>query len=91
MEKSGNVNEEIIMAHHTLKIEEQFMEAKTLGDKPFEIRYNDRGFQKGDTITYKTARVPTMEYEGLYEITYVTAFAQKDNWVVFGDREIKQV
>lgn len=76
------------MAHHVLKIEKEYMKAKTLGEKPFEIRYNDRGFQKGDTITYTTDRAPTMEYEGKYEITYVIGYAQRENWVVFADKRI---
>lgn len=76
------------MAHHTLKIQKEFMQAKDAGDKLFEIRYNDRGYQKGDTISYTTDRVPTCDYEQTYEITYVTAFSQKDNWVVFGEKLI---
>tara|TARA_R110001599_G_scaffold339851_1_gene559757 strand:+ start:39464 stop:39748 length:285 start_codon:yes stop_codon:yes gene_type:complete len=76
------------MAHHKLKIENEFMKAKTFGDKPFEVRYNDRGFQKGDTITYTETHPAGLDYEGLYEITYVTGFAQKENWVVFGDKRI---
>lgn len=77
------------MAHHTLKIEEVYMKAKIVGDKHFEIRYNDRGFQKGDTVTYTTP-APTHEYDGIWEITYVTGFAQKPDWVVFGDKRVTQ-
>lgn len=73
-----------------LKIEEAFMEAKQGGDKNFEVRFNDRGFQKGDTVTYTRAKQPSWEYGGLYEITYVTSFAQKDNWVVFGDKKLPE-
>jgi hypothetical protein len=76
--------------HHTLKIEEHFYEAKVLGLKPFEIRYNgDRGFQKGDTVNY-TSTNGLINYEGMYEITYVTAYQQKENFVVFGDRKIDE-
>lgn len=81
------------MAHHVLKIKKEFMQAKVIGDKPFEIRRNDRGYQKGDIITYTNdydSPALRMEYEGVYEITYVTAFAQQPNWVVFGDRKIEQ-
>lgn len=35
---------------HELKIQEAFYEAVLSGDKTFEIRKNDRGFQKGDTL-----------------------------------------
>ena len=65
------------------------MQAKTEGIKPFEIRENDRGFQKGDTITYTSDRAPTLEYEGVFEITYVTGYKQQNNYVVFGDIKIK--
>jgi len=79
------------MTHHILKIKKQFMEAKILRKKPFEVRYNDRNFHVGDTITYTTDRLPSMEYEGVYEITYVTAFEQKKGWVVFGDCKMIKV
>lgn len=76
------------MAHHVLKIEKEYMRAKIFGDKSFEIRNNDRGFQKGDTITYTDTKPPFLEYDGTFEITYVTGFEQKQNWVVFGDKRI---
>lgn len=35
---------------HDLKIWPEFYEAVCNGDKTFELRKNDRGFQKGDTV-----------------------------------------
>lgn len=35
---------------HTLKIWPQFYQAVLSGEKNFEVRPNDRGFQKGDTV-----------------------------------------
>lgn len=74
--------------HHDLKIDEPYLKAKLAGDKLFEIRFNDRGYQKGDTVTYK-------EYPGLdeviyhtFEITYVTGFMQEKNHVVFGEKHL---
>lgn len=76
--------------HHTLKIEECFYDAKVVGNKPFEIRYNgDRGFQKGDTVTY-TSTNGLIKHDGLWEITYVSSFQQKENFVVFGDKKIEE-
>jgi hypothetical protein len=72
--------------HHTLKIEDSYYDAKVAGDKPFEIRYNDRGFQKGDTVSFTGTSSYKTQRKGTWEITYVTAFSQKDGWVVFGDR-----
>ena len=54
---------------HELKIQKQWADAKLAGEKPFEIRRNDRGFQKGDIVRYKVIdpktsepyRVPTAE------------------------------
>lgn len=37
---------------HELKIQKQWADAKLAGEKPFEIRRNDRGFQKGDIVRY---------------------------------------
>ncbi len=73
------------MSRHSLKIRREFMEAKIDGEKTFEIRHNDREFQRGDTIVYKRDIAPWREYDGVYKITYVTGFEQKPNWVVFGD------
>ena len=38
---------------HELKIQKQWADAKLAGEKPFEIRRNDRGFQKGDIVRYR--------------------------------------
>lgn len=76
------------MSHHDLKIEKAFFEAVLGGDKTFEIRNNnDRGFQKGDTITlHEVSAISTTlktgrTFEGV--ITYVIGYAQQQGWVVF--------
>lgn len=46
---------------HELKIQKQWADAKLAGEKPFEIRINDRGFQKGDIIRYKVIDPKTNE------------------------------
>ena len=33
---------------HVIKIQKQYSEAVFLGEKTFEVRNNDRGYQKGD-------------------------------------------
>jgi hypothetical protein len=75
-----------MMTHHILKIGKEFMQAKIAGDKLFEVRLNDRGFQKGDTVAYITDDHLGTPYGGLYEITYVINYNQKENWVVYGER-----
>lgn len=74
--------------NHDLKIEPKYLEAKLADDKLFEIRLNDRGFQKGDTVTYTDHKISTMIVKHAFKITYVTNYAQKPNLVVFGERRI---
>ena len=75
---------------HTLKILPVYFEAVLRGEKNFEIRDNsDRGFQKGDIVVLKefNPRRPlsnSLTRETMVEITYVTNYKQKDNYVVFG-------
>lgn len=38
------------MQKHILKVETAYMDALKRGDKPFEVRRDDRGFQKGDVL-----------------------------------------
>lgn len=76
--------------HHHLKIEEAYFEDSIIGRKRFEVRYNDRGYQKGDTITLHEIRDVYKNYTNRKihgVITYVTNYAQKDGWVVFGWEE----
>lgn len=73
--------------HHTLKILPAYYEAVKSGDKRFEIiNNNDRGFQKGDTACLKElddiSRLSGRAVD--IQITYVTNYEQKDDFVVFG-------
>ena len=72
---------------HVLKIYPKFFEPIERGFKNFEIRKNDRNFNQGDLALLeefdpqqkiKTGRI------ALIMITYLTDFAQQDNYVVFG-------
>ncbi len=38
---------------HYLKTLKEYFEAIEDGSKPFEVRYNDRGFRTGDTLVLK--------------------------------------
>ncbi len=69
--------------HHEIKIDPPYFEAVITGKKTFEIRYNDRGYNAGDTVTM-------LEYSHTYtgrsvtkRIGYVTSYGQKENLVVF--------
>ena len=58
------------------------------GKKTFEVRDNsDRGFQAGDVVSLHEYDADNEKITGQFvfsKITYVTNFAQKENWVVFG-------
>lgn len=69
--------------HHEIKIEDAYYEAIVSGDKTFEIRYNDRGYQKGDTVSFSDSLGFDRYDDNKFIITYVCNFSQKENWVVF--------
>lgn len=72
--------------HHELKIETPYFEAVISGKKTFEIRYDDRGYNAGDTIELREVRTPDGMYTGRKQaatIGYVTAYKQTPGFVVF--------
>lgn len=60
---------------HDLKLDIEFCDAVLNGDKSFELRINDRGFQKGDHIKFIPVRgsLPIVHEiaKAIFEITYV--------------------
>lgn len=42
--------------YHELKIDLPFYDAVASGEKTFEVRFNDRGYQKGDTLALRAWR-----------------------------------
>ena len=95
----GGLREEIEMADrilHALKLREEFADAVENGTKNFEIRVNDRGFQKGDLVQFRVVSALGTHIsiygeleEKLYEITYViSGWGLKDGYVAFGIKEV---
>lgn len=75
--------------HHIIKIESAHMDAVIEGSKNFEIRENDRGYQKGDTVAMIELVNDTSKRQVItVVITYVTGFMQKENIVVFGFKKV---
>ena len=80
---------------HSLKIREEYADAVLSGDKTFEVRYNDRGYQKGDEIVFNVLTdYGYDEHHELskkrYQITYVLShFGLQDNYVVLAIKECK--
>ena len=82
---------------HKIKIRESFANAVNCGDKTFEVRNNDRGYQKGDLINFvvlydsdgcEMISHPLMEK--MFEITYVlSGWGIEDGYVVFGIKEVE--
>ena len=75
---------------HRIKLLETFADAVLDGRKNFEVRENDRGYQRGDQVSFIVVdkhgnRVKhSLEIE-LFVITYVlSGWGIKDGYVVFG-------
>jgi len=72
---------------HTLKSYTDFYLPMVDGTKPFDIRYNDRGFQKGDTIVYREWDPNKNEFTGAtcrMLVTYVMTYGLSPNYVALG-------
>lgn len=78
---------------HNLKILNDFADAVAAGEKPFEIRENDRGYQKGDYIRFRAinkygAQDHHCINDKLYLITFVmNGWGIKNGYVVLGIKE----
>ena len=80
---------------HRIKILESFADAVYGGDKTFEVRKNDRGYQKGDIVEFVVLYADGCEYSGhplsnkRYEITYVlSGWGIEDGYCVFGIKPV---
>jgi hypothetical protein len=82
---------------HYLKVKWEYWEAVASGDKNFEVRRDDRGFQKGDIVMLRcmTSYAPDL-YDTLkptlaFEITYILTggqFGIEPGYVVMGLRQL---
>lgn len=78
--------------YHKLKIFMQYADAVVAGEKTFEVRQNDRNFQKGDWIIFDCREEDGRKFDHsinrkYFEITYVLSWfpeALKDGYVVLG-------
>ena len=80
------------MEHH-IKIQKQFADAVMSGEKTFEIRINDRGYQKGDLIRFQVVDewYPNTSHplnDKVFEITYVlSGWGLCEGYVAFAIKE----
>lgn len=83
---------------HQLKLRNDFIVPVLTGDKCFEIRYNDRGYQKGDIVQFTAVdsngnalETNNLIEDKLFLITYVlSGWGLEKDYVVFGIKEIKE-
>lgn len=81
------------MRTHNIKILNDFADAVVCGDKMFEVRQNDRGYQKGDFICFSAVDNTGIINkhiidEKLYVITFVlNGFGLKNGFVAMGIKE----
>ena len=83
---------------HIIKLRDTFADEVLSGEKSFEIRYNDRGYQKGDLVKFTAVhgegglatKIPHPINDVTFEITYVfSGFGIKESYVVFGIKKIE--
>jgi len=74
------------MTIHKLKIDCNYLFAKLLGLKLFEIRKNDRDFQVGDIVAYEHPGENLNARRVHFEILYITDFMQKPGYIVFAEK-----
>ena len=78
---------------HEIKLDVHYADAVLSGDKCFEVRLNDRGYQKGDRVVFRPvdkgmyAQHPVANE--VYEITYlVHGYGLEPGWCAFGIRRL---
>lgn len=72
---------------HDVKLWMQFYDAVESGEKPFEVRVNDRDYRVGDTLLIREWSFTGQEYTGRFcrrKITYLTEWGQKPGYVALG-------
>ena len=83
--------------NHYLKIREEYADAVLSGEKSFEVRENDRGYQKGDTVRFHVIAEYNLPVrhplnDRTFLITYVlSGWGLKDNWVAFSIKRVDEV
>ena len=84
------------MTLHKIKLREEFCDAVLNGEKTFEIRFNDRGYQNGDHVKFiSVTETGLRAYHAIdsreYEITYIlSGWGIKEGYVVFGIKEVEE-
>lgn len=80
--------------NHQIKIREEYADAVLSGEKSFEVRENDRNYQKGDTVQFQV--VDNLSFPTIHPLNYrrflityvLSGWGLKDNWVAFSIKQI---
>lgn len=70
---------------HSVKSRPEYFKAAIDGTKTFEIRRNDRNYKVGDLLQQLEYFEESESFSGrsrVFEITYITNFMQRDDYVV---------
>lgn len=90
------------MRTHEIKLDKEFCDVVLSGEKNFEIRKNDRGYQKGDMIRFIPTDGRRLQFDDeniemyqhpisnkMYIITYVlSGWGIKEGYVALGITEV---
>lgn len=82
---------------HKIKLLEDYCDAVLSGEKTFEVRKNDRGYQKGDHISFIPVDRHYIHFyhrvsEKEYVITYVhSGLGLKNGYVVLGIKDLSRM
>lgn len=80
---------------HKIKLREEFADAVLYGDKTFEVRENDRGYQKDDLVQFNVIDKYNLSTghplgKETYRITYVlNGWGIEPKFVVFGIKNVR--
>ena len=84
------------MQTHKIKLNKNYADAVLSGEKNFEVRYNDRGYQKGDIIQFIIVdelgepHIPHELENHRFEITYlIHGYGLEHDWCAFGIKEVE--
>lgn len=81
---------------HNLKLSDKFADAILNGEKTFEVRYNDRGYNRGNRIVFTVINDVTIPIDHplntkVYEITYVlSGWGIREGFAVFGIKPVEE-
>ena len=81
---------------HKIKILKQFADTVLSGEKSFEVRHNDRGYQKGDNVEFQVMdgdhAISHPLNDRVFEITYVlSGWGIEKDYVVFGIKHVSTI